>query len=382
MGTRTPARHARHARRRKRNRTVAIVASIVAVLAVGGTAGAAAFVLPTLPASFPFAAEPSTSASPAHTEDPSPTAEPPAPEPTAEPVATTEPEPPAPEPEPAPPAPPSPLAQPCDTTTLMSVWAHQDDDLIFANPTIQDAMNSGECVRTFYLTAGDAGKGPGYSRSRELGILRSYNVMRGGKAFWDESSITMNSGAHVTVFARQGDPRISVAFLRLPDGGLDASGFAATGRSSIPQLLAGQIGSISPIDGGPALTAPALQQTVNEAIGAWAPGRLLTHVPAASPLSQGDHPDHGATGSLVRAAVQALGYPVDAVRYYVGYPSQNLPANVSGDMLARKIDAYRIYAKEDPVIACVDNAACLARKGFGAWLQRSYAKTDGELGIG
>jgi len=84
----------------------------------------------------------------------------------------------------------------------------------------------------------------------------------------------------------------------------------------------------------------------------------------------------------VRAAAQSVGYPTDAIRYFVGYPSQNLPVNVDGDILSRKVDTYRVYAKEDPVIACADNAACLARKGFGAWLQRSYPKTDAELGIG
>ncbi|MDY0829441.1 PIG-L family deacetylase [Microbacterium sp. BG28] len=344
------------------------MSSLIAVLAVGATT-AAAVVLPQLPPSFPFAAEPTPGASPSQIHSPDP-----APLPT--PVQTPD------IPPPPPPAPVSPLALGCDTTSVMSVWAHQDDDLIFANPSLQEAVSNGECVRTLYLTAGDAGKGTNYSRSRELGILRAYNTMRGAQAFWDETSITMLSGAHVTLFSRQGDPKLSVAFLRLPDGGLDAGGFTATGHSSIPQLESGAIPALAPIDGAPALSAAVLQQTVAEAITAWAPTRLFTHIPATSPLTQGDHPDHGATGAIVRAAAQSVGYPMDAIRYFVGYPSQNLPANLSGDLLNRKVDTYRIYAKEDPVIACADNTACLARKGFGAWLQRSYPKTDAELGIG
>jgi LmbE family N-acetylglucosaminyl deacetylase len=361
------ARDARHARRHRR-RTIIWVSSLIAVLAVGATT-AAALVLPQLPPSFPFAAEQTPSSSPSVSHSPEPS-------PLPTPVQTPD------VPPPPPAAPTSPLALPCDTTTLMSVWAHQDDDLIFANPSLQEAVSNGECVRTLYLTAGDAGKGTNYSRSRELGILRAYNTMRGAQAFWDETSVTTLSGAHVTIFCRQGDPKLSVAFLRLPDGGLDAGGFVATGHGSIPQLESGAIPALAPIDGGPPLSAAVLQQTVAEAISAWAPTRLFTHVPATSPLTQGDHPDHGATGAIVRAAAQSIGYPTDAIRYFVGYPSANLPANLDGDVLARKVDTYRVYAKEDPVIACADNTACLARKGFGAWLQRSYPKTDAELGIG
>lgn len=362
MGIRTPARDARHARRHRR-RTVIWVSSLIAVLVVGVTA-AAAVVLPQLPPSFPFAAEqtPAASSSTAHS---------PAPAPLPTPDVPT-----------SPPAPVSPLALPCDTTSVMSIWAHQDDDLIFANPSLQEAVSNGECVRTLYLTAGDAGKGTNYSRSRELGILRAYNTMRGAQAFWDETSVTTLSGAHVTMFSRQGDPKLSVAFLRLPDGGLDAGGFSATGHGSLPQLESGALPALAPIDGGPPLSAAVLQQTVAETISAWAPTRLFTHVPATSALTQGDHPDHGATGAIVRAAAQSIGYPLDSIRYFVGYPSQNLPVNIAGDLLTHKVDTYRVYAREDPVIACADNAACLARKGFGAWLQRSYPKTDAELGIG
>ena len=283
----------------------------------------------------------------------------------------------------APPVPVSPAALPCDTTSLMTIWAHQDDDLIFANPDISDAVANGECVRTLYLTAGDAGRGASYSLSRELGILRAYNLMRGGQSFWDEHTVTLLSGAELTMFVRQGDAKTAVGFLRLPDGGLDAGGFAATGYVSMPKLLSGGIGSIAPIDGGPALSADGLGQTVSELIAAWAPTRLFTHIPgAAAALAQGDHPDHGATGDLTRQAWQGIGYPVDAVRYFIGYPTQNMPVNIGGDVLSRKVDVYRTYAKEDPVIACADNTACLNQRSFGAWLQRSYPRTDAELGIG
>ncbi len=360
VGSHLRARPARRNRRRRQ----AVITTVIAVLVVAVSGTAAVAFMPGLPKSLP------------------PAAITPSPAPVAEPVEPVE-EPPAPVEEPVVPEEPvSPAALACTTTSLMSVWAHQDDDLIFANPDISAAIAGGECVRTLYLTAGDAGRGAGYSTSRELGILRSYNVMRGAQSFWDEHTVTLLSGAELTMFTPQGSTDTAVAFLRLPDGGLSGGGFSATGHTSMPMLLNGSIATIAPIDGGPPVSAQGLGHTISELISAWAPTRLFTHTPGASTLSHGDHPDHAATGTLTRQAWQSVGYPVDAVRYFVGYPSEYMPVNVSGDVLTHKVDIYRTYANEDVVIACADNAACLSRRGFGAWLQRSYPKTDAELGIG
>jgi len=77
--------------------------------------------------------------------------------------------------------------------------------------------------------------------------------------------------------------------------------------------------------------------------------------------------------------VGAVAAAAPGIRYYVGYPSIDLPANLSGDQLNSKVDTYRIYAKEDSVIRCADRTACLGTKKFGQWLQRSYPKAEGEL---
>ena len=43
--------------------------------------------------------------------------------------------------------------------TVATFWAHYDDDLIFANPTVQHALDRGQRTRSFFFTAGDAGTG-------------------------------------------------------------------------------------------------------------------------------------------------------------------------------------------------------------------------------
>jgi LmbE family N-acetylglucosaminyl deacetylase len=303
----------------------------------------------------------------------------------AAPVETEEPPQPQPQPQESiaapPPAPVSPAATSCATPVTMSIWAHYDDDLIFLNPQLQGAFDAGDCVRTVFLTGSDAGRGQGYASGRELGILRAYNAMRGQQGMWTEKAVTLLSGASLSQWSPEGDPDVTVAFLRLADGNLSGGGFPATGYVALPQLLAGSIPSMTPIHGGgPAVSSEGVVSTLAELITAYQAARLFTHVPGnATGYTAGDHPDHQATGAFARAAWQRAGFPIAQVGYAVGYPSMDLPVNVSGDALARKLVPYRVYAAQDSVVACSDDDACLAKPKFGAWLQRNYVLSDGEL---
>ncbi len=145
-------------------------------------------------------------------------------------------------------------------------------------------------------------------------------------------------------------------------------------------LLNGTIPAISPVDGAPALSSETLVASLAETIQAYHAARLITHVPStAAAWAEGDHPDHGATGTFARAAWQRAAFPVGQVQYAIGYPSSSLPVNISGEVLSRKLAPYRVYASQDSVVACATDSACLAKPRFGEWLQRSYLLTDAEL---
>lgn len=163
------------------------------------------------------------------------------------------------------PEPPTlPAAQACDRETVLSVWAHPDDDIIFANPTISDAIAAGDCVRTVFVTAGDAGKGDGYVEARELGILHAYNDMRGVDGLWDTTEVVLRTGLHARRLTPQGDPRVSVVFLRLPDGNITGAGFAATGYETLGRLLDGEVPTLAPVGGGPDVSREQLLSSVTE----------------------------------------------------------------------------------------------------------------------
>ncbi|MBM3716892.1 MAG: hypothetical protein FJW64_14390 [Actinobacteria bacterium] len=273
----------------------------------------------------------------------------------------------------------SPAAEPAGAQTLLSIWAHPDDDIIFSNPGLTAAIAEGATVRTVFVTGGDAGRGLDYMRSRELGIMKAYNRMRGSTADWTPRQITLLTGARVTRFVPDDDPRFSLTMLRLPDGNLDATGFAATGRTGLTQLLDGRAPTLSPLDGSPALDVTRLRAGLAELVGAARPTRVSTHIPRGSAFAAGDHPDHSCVGELARGAAPAAGVSATAVSYFLGYPSQSQPVNVSGGPLDDKVETYRTYAQDDPVIRCADAHACLAQRGFGEWLRRSYSKSDAEL---
>ncbi len=273
----------------------------------------------------------------------------------------------------------SPAFEEPGSDTTVAVWAHADDDIIFANPHLGELISSGATLRTIFVTAGDAGRGLGYAEQREAGIRAAYDEMRGSTAPWDTRQITLLSGARVTRFVPSDDPRLSITTLRLPDGNLSAKGFPSTGDAGLTQLINGIVPALAPIDDGPTLDASRLSDTIAELIHAGRPDRITTNIPHESAFARGDHPDHSCVGSLVRAVAPTVGVDAAAVTYYIGYPSKRQPVNVIGAPLDAKVGVYQVYAAKDPVVTCGDAAACLAQPGFGQWLRRSYGKTEDEL---
>ena len=93
--------------------------------------------------------------------------------------------------------------------------------------------------------------------SRELGVRAAYAQMAGVADTWVTSDAAI-PGHAAPLLTLDGAPRISVVFLRLPDGWLDGSGTAANGYQSLQKLLEGQVGSVAAVDGSSAYTRPEL----------------------------------------------------------------------------------------------------------------------------
>lgn len=268
----------------------------------------------------------------------------------------------------------------CAGGTVVSFWAHYDDDLIFANPALQDAFDSGKCLRTFFFTMSDAGAGDSaYAHNREVGIRAAYDQVRGGSGAWVDRAVLLRDGVTITLSRPQDDDRISLLFLRLPDGGIGGGGYAATGGQSLPELVSGDLPELHTLDTGQAVTLAQLHSTVAEIIAAYRATEVLGPIPGFASGSSGDHPDHRAVGRILAAPVDAGVVDANIVDYAMGYPTARLGANLSGASLDRKTRTFAVYAAHDPVIRCAEAAACLRVNRFGDWLQRQYIYPHLEL---
>ena len=272
------------------------------------------------------------------------------------------------------------IEPPCPTGTVVSFWAHYDDDLIFANPALQQAFDSGQCLRTLFFTISDAGAGnSAYAANREVGIRAAYDAVRGSSGPWVDRTVQLRNGVTLTLSRPDGDPRISLLFLRLADGGLNATGYQRTGWESLGKLVAGDLPVLHTLDTSQEVTLDELQTMVVEVVKGYQATQVLGPLPGFADGARGDHPDHRSVGRIVAAPVDAGLIDPNVVRYAMGYPTAGLRANIDRDALSRKTRVFAIYAAHDPVIHCADASGCLKVNRFGDWLQREYLIPHNEL---
>jgi len=90
-----------------------------------------------------------------------------------------------------------------------------------------------------------------------------------------------------------------------------------------------------------------------------------------------DHSDHVSVGNFAKQAyknyeLKQFGDQVKIpIVFYVGYPTHELEANVSGDELAQKQAAFLAYAKYDGSV-CSSLEECLQTPTYGSYLSRQY----------
>jgi LmbE family N-acetylglucosaminyl deacetylase len=233
----------------------------------------------------------------------------------------------------------------CPPGSALQVVAHPDDDLLVMSPDVWRDVRSARCVRTVFVTGGDAGRALEFSTNREAGVQAAYAAMAGVANNWTISDAGLE-GRSVRMATLTAAPQVSLVFLRLPDGGGDGVGFPAYGLQSLPKLWTGVIDQLQTIDGSETYTRPTLIGTITEVISDFAPAVVRTHDPD---VANWDHPDHHSVGSLALAANAAYPQP-HTLMTYRGYSVVDHPANVSGAELAGKREAMKAYAGYDPGI--------------------------------
>ncbi len=261
-------------------------------------------------------------------------------------------------------------ASACTSGTTLNIVAHEDDDLLFLSPDLLHAIQSGRCVRTIFVTAGDNGESASYWQTRELGPQAAYAQMAGVANVWTQTDAGI-SGHPIAVFTLNGKPNISVAYMQLPDGNIDGSGFTSTGNASLQDLWTGTISTINTIDSSSSYTKATFTSTLTSLMTAYQPDQINTQDYVGS-YGDGDHSDHHTVAYFTQAAQLQYTTP-HTLTAYKDYATSSLSANVAGTDLVNKQAAFLTYALDDPNV-CQNSVDCAA-VNYGSWLQRQYTVT-------
>jgi hypothetical protein len=265
----------------------------------------------------------------------------------------------------------------CAKPTLMTIVAHQDDDLLFMNPNLTNFLKTGDCDRAIYLTAGDDGQGEDYWIGRQLGSEAAYDTMLGLglNQIWLQKNIEIANQEYVSIAHPSSNQNISLIFFGLPDGNLNGQGFPSTKFESLAKLYSGAIPSIESVDKQSTYSLSGLVSALTALMAYYRPTEIWTQ---SSFYTSGDHSDHITTGKIATKAYNS--YETNQyqnivqipIKYYVGYPIRSLPINVSPANVAFKATVFSNYAKHDSNIC--NAQSCPNLLPYSGYYYRQYTE--------
>ncbi len=244
---------------------------------------------------------------------------------------------------------------------ILNIVAHPDDDLLFLNPDLSTAISRGDCVTTVFMTSGDAGRGKAYWGLREEGIKAAYSYMSGVKNIWLTKSVL--AGSYKFNLTRLKDyQKISLIFIRLPDGNFDGNGFSSNNYESMQKLFNGKLPNIETVDHQNRYTKIALRDLLTSIISSFNPSEIRTQ-DFMEKFGQGDHSDHYATAFFVKTTIDGSNYK-GVLKTYEDYKISAKSINLSKKDSAIKQNVFYLYAKYDRQAISQD---------YKPWLSRQYS---------
>lgn len=273
-------------------------------------------------------------------------------------------------------APPSRTPPDCHRGSVLGFVAHPDDDLLFMNPDQQAAIRQRQCVRVVYLTAGDRGEGQPYLQARERGIMAAYAEMAGVANRWATDGWRVGDRTLVRHTLRDA-PRVQLVMLRIPDPWLGKGWGSLTPLSRLESVARTGVQAYSPYretytrDSLVALLAALIRTEKPTAVRLMDASIEIPYTKLCWRCPGHDHPDHIAGARLVQDAMR-LAPGSYAHQAYLGYPSQERPANLTDVQKARKTAIFLHYVAND-TRDCRAQIICSRPHGpESAWVWRQY----------
>ena len=255
---------------------------------------------------------------------------------------------------------------PLARSRAVTLLAHQDDDLIFMQPDLLEALQRADGVTNVYVTAGNGTAGIAKAEVRDEGLRTAYAVATGhAPSDWDCGWITI--AGHAAEHCRLPAAALSLVFLNYPDGGK-----VGEQPESLLHLWDGTVATATTVARRPATYDQAgLVATVAELLGDTQPAVIRTLEVAATHGT--DHSDHMVVGALALLGAAQAGSTAELTSFR-GYDVEDEPANTAATLVARSTTVLEHYdaCATDCGVAC--GAPCPTNPAQHAtWLGRRYA---------
>lgn len=259
--------------------------------------------------------------------------------------------------------------------------AHEDDWQLFMNPNAyEDTHSTSTKVVFVYLTAGDAGAGPGNAgRSQPYYLARENGAKLSVKFMADAENEPVSPVNSTALFSSHPINKWLYSnmvsyFLRLPDGNPEGTGYPTTGLQSLKKLRDGAISGMTAIDSSTAyrgwddLTSK-LRALIDHERGNAA--EIWVNLPDTNTtMNVGDHEDHQ---NMARGVLEAIAdLPCINKAFYLNYVTETLPENMSTS--EREIEAGTFAALVVGLTA-LDHWSPWDTM-HRSWLSRHYFRTE------
>jgi LmbE family N-acetylglucosaminyl deacetylase len=272
-----------------------------------------------------------------------------------------------------------PEGDPLAPATDLTIIAHQDDDLLFMQPDLYEAVQRGNGLTVVYVTAGNGTRGIDLAEARNDGAMAAYSAITGEH---DWSCGWLRLGTSELQHCRLARAKVSLIFLGYPDGGKEG-----TRPGSLLHLWEGKAHAVPTV----ARRSSTYDQTelirvLADIIDATAPTTL--HTLEVASTHGHDHSDHMMAGALaVLATARSIRTP--ELISYRGYDVASEPANTDPMLFDREIGVLGHYEACARGCAPCGDACAIDQIDdvHTRWLERRYAigmrtAADGQLRLG
>jgi LmbE family N-acetylglucosaminyl deacetylase len=245
------------------------------------------------------------------------------------------------------------------------VVAHEDDDLLFAEPDVIDAVRAGTGVTMVYVTAGNGTGGTGAADKRYVALQSAYADAAGAsRDAWSCGWIIVDG--HVAQHCRLDAGKLSFVFLGYPDGGVEGE-YAR----SLLHLWEGTIAGADTIAQDVAhYDREALIAALASIVATTQPKTVRTLEVAAT--HGHDHSDHMIVGALAVLAVARAASSAELVSYR-GYDIQDEPTNKLGALFSDDFGVLAHYEACATGCAACGDACTTIVTSHVVYLGRRYA---------